>query len=279
MVSAVSAIFGSTFFFLHLCACVFGQIPQGSKKYFASSFDIPFIRCSVCQRALKHIKHEVSLSRDEASAKGKKVDEDEILSIVEASCNPDKKQGEWISRYDIEEQPSGLKLVENKSPSRCKQECKTISKACEESIGDIDTDLGEFLWQDQLSLSQLINKVCYEMTGICTQKLPKFKPGKREDEIFVPMTEDEKKAYDMMKQMKSMPGMPGMDMYSKEDIAKMQEQMKSPPNEEDAQNANKDEATHQQTNLGFFDTMKATFSYLYKRIKNIFSFRNRKTEL
>ena len=40
------------------------------------------------------------------------------------------------------------------------------------------------------------------MTGICTQKLPKFKPGKREDEIFVSMTEDEKKAYDMMKQMK-----------------------------------------------------------------------------
>ena len=121
---------------------------------------------------------------------------------MEASCNPDKKQGEWISKYDIEEQPIGLKLVENKSPSRCKQECKTVSKACEESIGDIDTDLGELLWQDQLSLSQLINKVCYEMTGICTQKLPKFKPGKRENEIFVSMTEDEKKAYDMMKQMK-----------------------------------------------------------------------------
>ena len=70
-----------------------------------------------------------------------------------------------------------------------------------------------------------------------------------------------------------------MDMYSKEDIAKMQEQMKNDPNEEGAQNANTEEATHQQTNLGFFDTMKVTFSYLYKRIKNIFSFGNRKTEL
>ena len=73
MVSAISVIFGSTFLFLHVFACVFGQVPQGSKKYFASSFDIPFIRCSVCQRALKHIRHEVSLSRNEASAKGKKV--------------------------------------------------------------------------------------------------------------------------------------------------------------------------------------------------------------
>ena len=92
--------------------------------------------------------------------------------------------------------------MEQETQSRCRQECKTISKACTDSIGDADTDIGELLWKDELSLSKLINKVCYEMTGACTKKIPKFVKGKRKDEIFKPMSDDERKAFDAMKQMK-----------------------------------------------------------------------------
>ena len=130
------------------------------------------------------------------------VEENDILSIVEASCSSDTKQGDWISKYDIVEADSGLKIEEQESQRRCQQECKTISKACEESIGDIDTDLGELLWKDELSLSKLINRVCYEMTDACTRKVPKFKKGKRKDEEFKPMSADERKAFDVMKKMK-----------------------------------------------------------------------------
>ena len=47
------------------------QIPQvGHKKFSASKEDLPFIRCSVCQKAVKHIKLEVSKMQANA---GKKV--------------------------------------------------------------------------------------------------------------------------------------------------------------------------------------------------------------
>lgn len=124
------------------------------------------------------------------------------MNIVEASCDPDKKQGDWILNYDISEASNGLKIVEQESQGRCQQECKTIAKACEDSIGDIDTDLGELLWKDDLSLSQLVNKICYEKTDVCTKKALDFKKGQRKDEVFKAMSDDEKKAYDVMKQMK-----------------------------------------------------------------------------
>ncbi len=130
------------------------------------------------------------------------ITEDEILSVVEKSCDPDSKHGDWISRYDIIESNGILQVFEQELHSKCKQECKTIAKACEESVGDIDTDLGELLWKNELTLSQLINKVCYDLSNVCSKKQPKYVKGKRKDEVFVPMSEEEKKAFDMMKSMK-----------------------------------------------------------------------------
>ncbi len=124
------------------------------------------------------------------------------MSVVENSCNPEHTRGDWISKYDIIESSGELRIFEQDLSSKCRQECKTIAKACEESIGDVDTDLGELLWKDSITLSKLINKVCYEMTSACSKKPPKYVKGKRKDEVFMPMSEDEKKAYDMMKQMK-----------------------------------------------------------------------------
>ena len=130
------------------------------------------------------------------------MDEDDVLTIVEASCDAEKRQGDWISNCDIIEADSGLNIVEHESPRKCQQECKTISKACEDSIGDIDTDLGELLWKDDLSLSKLVNKVCYEMTDACTREIPKFKKHKRNDEVFRPLSDQERKAFQIMKKIK-----------------------------------------------------------------------------
>lgn len=130
------------------------------------------------------------------------MDEDDILNVVEKSCDPDSPYGDWISKQDIMESSGALNVFEQEMYSKCQQECKTITKACEESIGDVDTDLGELLWKDTLTLSKLINKVCYEMTDACKKKPPKYIKGKRKDEVFTPMSKEEKKAYDLMKKMK-----------------------------------------------------------------------------
>ena len=76
----------------------------------------------------------------EESEKLRKISEDEILTIVKKFCNPDKK-GDWVATIDIVEAKDGLKLTENEESSKCKQECKSIAKACEESIGETGTDL------------------------------------------------------------------------------------------------------------------------------------------
>lgn len=127
--------------------------------------------------------------------------EEEIINLVEKSCNPGKEEGEWISKIDLVTNNNELRLVEKQDHGRCRTECQTVAKACEESIGEADTDLGELLWQDKLSLSKLTNKFCYSMSSSCKKNKPKLK-GKRKDEEFLVMSEDERKADQVLKQMR-----------------------------------------------------------------------------
>ena len=70
-------------------------------------------------------------------------------------------------------------------------------------MAEVDTDLAELLWKDKLSLSKLINEVCYSMSSACKGKSSKLKAGERKvDERFQVLTEDEKKAEDILKQMR-----------------------------------------------------------------------------
>ena len=74
-----------------------------------------------------------------------------------------------------------------------------------------------------------------------------------------------------------------MEMYSREELAQMREQLT------DSQDTGKiDEKKHQasqqipvaeQTKLGFIDAVKATFSSLYNSFRKLFSFGNKKSEL
>ena len=131
------------------------------------------------------------------------LDEDKVIDLVEKSCNPEKEEGSWISKFDLMEKNGELRLSEQKDVGKCKRECQTISKACEESVAEVDTDLAELLWKDKLSLSKLINEVCYSMSSACKGKTPKRKVGERKiDEKFHILTEDEKKADEIVKQMR-----------------------------------------------------------------------------
>ena len=126
-----------------------------------------------------------------------------MIDLVEKTCNPDNEEGRWISKIDLLERNGELRLSEQSNVGKCKQECQTVSKACEESVAEVDTDLAELLWKDKLTLSKLINEVCYSLSSVCTGKRPKLKAGERKvDEDFSVMTEDEKKADEILKQMR-----------------------------------------------------------------------------
>jgi len=92
-------------------------------------------------------------------------------------------------------------LQEHTNIGKCKEECKTIARSCEETIGDIDTDVSEVLWHNELKLSPFINKVCHEMSSVCKKK-KKYKSGNRKDYKFVEMTEKDISAEEMMKNMR-----------------------------------------------------------------------------
>ena len=131
------------------------------------------------------------------------LEEDKVIDLVEKTCNSDNEEGRWISKIDLLERNGELRLSEQSNVGKCKRECQTVSKACEESVAEVDTDLAELLWKDKLTLSKLINEVCYSLSSVCTGKRPKLKAGERKvDEDFSVMTEDEKKADDILKQMR-----------------------------------------------------------------------------
>lgn len=99
--------------------------------------------------------------------------EDTVLDQVEKLCDPRKEAGYWIRGLDIEEVGGQVKLVEQDGKKgSCRRECQTLAKACEETVSEVDTDLAESLYRGKLSVSQTINKVCYELTDACTKKTP-----------------------------------------------------------------------------------------------------------
>ena len=122
--------------------------------------------------------------------------------MVEGTCDPGTKYGEWIRHIDIVESKGSLKLKEYTVQGKCREECKTIEKCCQQAIGDVDTDVSEVLWHNKLKLSKFINKVCHELSNVCTKKKPKYKSGKRKDFKFKEMTEKDVAAEEMVKNMK-----------------------------------------------------------------------------
>lgn len=71
-----------------------------------------------------------------------------------------------------------------------------------------------------------------------------------------------------------------MEMYSKEDIAQMKNEFEESPKSQKVE----EEASHQmptsdETKLGFTETVKAIFSSLYGKVKNLLTFGGRESEL
>ena len=78
-----------------------------------------------------------------------------------------------------------------------------------------------------------------------------------------------------------MPGMPGMEMYSREDIEKMQDQFGGPNSQKKNEEAPKEEEyadTNYSTNLSFTDTVKTIAKNIFTWFKKVLGF-SKKSEL
>jgi hypothetical protein len=139
--------------------------------------------------------------------------EEDILEDVEKLCNPKEDIGHWLRQLDIQEVDGKVKLVEQVGKGSCHRECQTLSKACQESIGEVDTDLAEALYRGKLTLSQTINKVCHELTDACTKKPPPYK-GRKIDEPFDEVSDEDLKMETLMSKMRSRSLYIFLDVYN-----------------------------------------------------------------
>lgn len=85
----------------------------------------------------------------------------DILGKIESICDPDTSNGEWISKYDLVESGERLLVQEQDDFGECNSECRTIGRACNEIIGDHDTDVAEELYKVRPAYIRLIYSHVY----------------------------------------------------------------------------------------------------------------------
>ena len=71
----------------------------------------------------------------------------DIIEKLEKMCDPEETDGAWVSNYDITEKNGKLVLEDHGVDGHCKVECQTIAKACDNLLGEHDTDIAEELYK------------------------------------------------------------------------------------------------------------------------------------
>lgn len=210
-----------------LLVCCSAQGFGGGKsenKIPAVKSDIKYIKCQVCETYVKHAVRSVKKMRDEATP-SHKVREVDILESLEHMCDPDVDDGDWISTYDIVEEGTQLKLVETGAPSSCNSECRTIARACENLIEEVDlTELSGKLYSGTLQRAALTNWMCREESDYCSSKVPPVPKDRARGPKHVPLTSDEIERRDMMRKMKKA-GLKGT-MYNRDNLQAEMEEMR-----------------------------------------------------
>eukprot|EP00850_Spirogloea_muscicola_P004588 SM000019S05132 [mRNA] locus=s19:1084624:1088069:- [translate_table: standard] len=200
---------------LCLAAAAGGALAKPRRGAVAWKEDVPFIRCAVCEELAKSLHRQVKRRRDEAAPR--KLTEFQIIELTEKICNPSRDEGEWITMLDIVQEGDQLKLVQQDTAGNCNSECKTIQRACEEVMGEHDTDVAELLYADG-NRSALSKLLCKDLSGACKGPVPRVSKGRTRNEEFSKMEAKEAEMERLMRSMGDMPGAPKMKMYSRDDL-------------------------------------------------------------
>lgn len=116
---------------------------------------------------VKHKHHDLRCPAISAQ-----LSEADILDRLEKMCDPDTDEGEWISRFDIQESKDKLVLKDMGVVGECNAKCRTIARACESIVESADlTDLSEALYSGS-KRAELTQTLCYGSRGACVKKPP-----------------------------------------------------------------------------------------------------------
>ena len=181
-----------------------GNMPGGgTAPIVGKQSDLPFIQCAVCKHVVKRaifvtqglrksLKHTV-LSEDKIyeeiighPAYGKK---DAPPFASGGVCNPESKQGEWLTYFDLQEDKEERKLVLKKMPvaGECGVECKTVAMACTESLAESDAPLVEALYHNTpgVGKAELEKLTC---SAFCSKPPPPVPADREAGATFQPKT-------------------------------------------------------------------------------------------
>ncbi|KAH8938495.1 hypothetical protein BDL97_16G086100 [Sphagnum fallax] len=178
--------------------------------------DVKYIKCGVCEEIVKQLSRQVKKKRDKIAPK--KLTEFQIIETAENICNMKREEGDWILWLDIVEQGDKLKVVEQQAEGECNTECRTIERACQEVMGDYDTDVAEFLYKPGAQRAGLSKLLCKDLSKACVGKVPPVPKDREPGEAFTPKPTKDAEMERLMRSMSDMPGAGGMKMYSREDL-------------------------------------------------------------
>ena len=146
-------------------------------------------------------------------------------------CDPDSEPGEWITKLDMVEDGSRIKLVAQPGPGKCGVECRTVARACVDVLGDSDTDLSEALYAKMSSSGGGLTRgwleplLCHSLSKACAAPPPRVPATRPRGPGFEAKSAQDVEMDKLMRSMSGIPGMPGMSMYSRDDLAGLSEGM------------------------------------------------------
>ena len=141
------------------CVFLLQQVHGKAKAGQVVKEDLPYIACDVCEASINEL---YSATQSARSLQPKnKLDEVDIVVLIESICNPASTTGEWIRKIDIIESTLKdkrvLSLIEPGGLAKCGNECATIAKSCQNLLHEeIDADeLSALLWKNKSSLDEV----------------------------------------------------------------------------------------------------------------------------
>jgi len=129
----------------HSCAAQMGGMPK-KEKILHNKADLKYIGCAVCEEVAKTVHRTVSDMR-KALPEGRKLKEIDIIEKLESVCHPEEEAGQWTSHFDLVSEDGLLKLKDMGARGKCKAECQTIARSCDNILGEHDTDVAEALYK------------------------------------------------------------------------------------------------------------------------------------
>jgi hypothetical protein len=200
--------------------------------------DLDLIKCDVCEELATALANGV---HNFANRKAPlKMEEFEVIEIMENVCKPTNETGYWIRKIDIAESIQKdpktntdkrfLSFTYPQGISKCNSECVTIAKSCTDLLdNEIDPDdLSVFLYKKRPTADDLKSKLCKSWTNRC--KVPKKslpENYKRREIHYMVLSEKDLEMEQLVARMNTM-GLKG-SLKDREEMDKMMEEYSSLP--------------------------------------------------